>query len=414
MKPLRILLLITNLGKGRAQGGAQRVFYDHALAFSASYEVEEAVFDWHQDQRIYDSGLPLHDLQSNDLLFRLGPMGRLLSRALALRKLVSDGKFDLVISHMDGANWVNVLSFARAKKILVVHGTVLRDENVSAVQQWFRLHLIFPYLYNLAEKTVGVSHGIARELSLTCGVRNACAIPNFFELQVVTDKARQELSGAHASIFDHPAVLVTSGRLAEQKKQSHLLDMMVSLRDRGRFVRLVMLGDGELRDGLIARSQALGLRTFHVWSADAQCTDDYDVYFLGYVSNPYQYLARGTLFLFPSGWEGFPLALCEAMICGVPVLSADCPTGPREILAPATLEDNYDLRSAEMTQSGVLLPMIESKQDLEVWVNAVEQLLGDATLQERMRVNAAQAMKALDRDAVVGQWQQLIENVCRS
>ena len=399
-------MLITNLGKG----GAQRVFHDHSLAFSAAHDVEEAVFDLQQDQRIYDTGFALHDLRRNDLLSKLGPIGRLLSRALALRKLVARSGFDVIISHMDGANWVNVLSFSPAKKILVVHGTVLRDENVPAVQQWFRKRLIFPWLYNLADSTVAVSQGIERELSLACGVRNACAIPNFFELQAVTDRARQTLDGAQASIFDHPAVLVTSGRLAEQKKQSHLLDMMAALRGRGRPARLVFLGDGELRDILIAKSQALGLRTFHVWGSDAQCVDDCDVYFLGYVTNPYQYLARSTLFLFPSGWEGFPLSLCEAMIAGVPVLSADCPTGPREILAPGTVRDDYDLRSAEMAQNGVLLPIIESQQDMEVWVDAIERLLGDVTLQNGLRVNAAQTMKALDRDAVVGQWQQLIES----
>jgi len=51
------------------------------------------------------------------------------------------------------------------------------------------------------------------------------------------------------------------------------------------------------------------------------------------VLKPYQYIALSTLLLVPSAWDGFPLALCEAMICSVPVLSAECPTGPREILA---------------------------------------------------------------------------------
>ena len=403
----RVLLLITNLGKG----GAQRVFHDHALAFSNAHDVEEAVFNLEQDQRIYDTGLLLHDLHRNDLLSKLGPIGRLLSRTLALRKLVIQGGFDVVISHMDGANWVNVLSFSPAKKILVVHGTVLRDKNVPAVQQWFRKRLIFPWLYNLAERTVAVSQGIARELSLSCGVRNACAIPNFFELQAITNKTQQPLDEAQAAIFNHPAVLITSGRLAEQKKQSHLLDMMAALRGRGRPARLVILGDGELRDSLIVKSQALGLRTFHVWGSDAQYVDDCDVYFLGYVSNPYQYLARVTLFLFPSWWEGFPLALCEAMIAGIPVLSADCPTGPREILAPGTVLDDYNLRTTEIARNGLLLPMVESKQDLNVWVDAVENLLNNTALRACLRMNAAQAMKALDRDAVMGQWQQLIESV---
>jgi glycosyltransferase involved in cell wall biosynthesis len=405
MKRLRVLLLITNLGKG----GAQRVFHDHALAFSAVHDVEEAVFDLQQDARIYDTGLPLHGLRRNGLLFKLGPIGRLFSRTLVLRKLVTAGGFDVVISHMDGANWVNVLSFTRARKILVVHGTVLRDENVSVALQWFRKRLIFPWLYNLADHTVAVSKGIALELAGACGVRNALTIPNFFELQGITDKTQQALDEALAPIFNHPAVLITSGRLAEQKKQAYLLDMMGALRARGLSVRLVILGDGELRDRLVVQSQALGLRTFHVWGSDTSRADDGDVFFLGYVSNPYQYLARSTLFLFPSGWEGFPLALCEAMVADVPVLSADCPTGPREILAPGTVRDTYDLRSAEMARNGVLLPMIESRQDLVVWVDSIERLLSDAVQRERLRANAAQAMKALDRSEVVGQWLRLIE-----
>ena len=410
MKRLRVLLLITNHG----QGGAERVFHDHALAFSAVHEVEEAVFDLQQDRRIYDTGLPLHDLRRSDPLSKLGPIGRLLSRALALRKLVADRAFDVVISHMDGANWVNVLSFSGSRKILVVHGTALHDKNVPAFQQWFRKRVIFPWLYNLAQSTVAVSQGIARELSLACGVRNARAIPNFFEIQAITDKALQPLTSAQTSIFDHPAVLITAGRLAEQKKQSHLLDLLTALRARGLPARLVILGDGELRESLIARSHELGLRTFHVWDGRAMApAEAFDVYFLGYVSNPYQYLARSTLFLLPSGWEGFPLALCEAMISGVPVLSSDCPTGPREILAPSTAREAYDLASAEIADNGVLLPMIASAQDLNVWVATVARLFDDPGACQKMRRSATQAVKALDRDAVVVRWLDHIAEVCQ-
>lgn len=407
MKRLRVLLLITNLGKG----GAQRVFHDHAMAFSAVYDVEEAVFDAQQDTRIYDTSLRLHDLRRSNLLERFGPIGRLLSRAVAVRRLVATRGFDLVISHMDGANWVNVLSFSAAKKVLVVHGTVLRDDNVPALQQWFRRRLIFPLLYNFAHSTVAVSEGIERELSQGCGVHNVSAIPNFFELQTITRKAEEALDQERTAIFDHPVVLITSGRLAEQKKQTHLLDMLAALHRRGTNARLLILGDGELRDKLVAKSIELGFRTVQVWGNRVDLSEYADVYFLGYVSNPYQYLARSTLFLFPSGWEGFPLALCEAMIAGVPVLSADCPTGPREILAPGTVRDTYDLRQAEMAQNGVLLPMVESQLDLDVWVETVEQLLANAAQREQLKQNAAQAVKALDRNAVVGQWLTLLERV---
>ncbi len=407
MKRLRLLLLITNLG----HGGAERVFHDHALALSVVHEVEEAVFDAQQGERVYSTTLPLHSLRSSTWLTKIGPLGRLLSRAVTLRRLVAERGFDVVVSHMDGANWVNVLSFSAAKKVLVVHGTVLRDDNVSFVRQWFRRYLGFPLLYNCAQSTVAVSQGIARELSLTCGVRDVCAIPNFFELSTIKKNADQKLHEDHRSIFDHPAVLITSGRLVEQKKQKYLLDLVAALHERGVKARLVILGDGVLRNALVARSLDLGLRTVQAFAGGDVSARYGDVYFLGYVSNPYQYLARSTLFLFPSGWEGFPLALCEAMICGVPVLSADCPTGPREILAPGTIRDTYDLRHAELAQNGVLLPLVETKRDLDVWVDTVEWLLADEGKREHLKRSAAQAVKALDRDKVVGEWLRLLDYV---
>lgn len=407
MKPLRVLMLITNLGKG----GAQRVFHDHSLAFSSFASVEEAVFDLEEDHRVYDTGFPLHGLKRNDWMARLGPVGRLLSRAWALRQVVSNRGFDIVISHMDGANWVNVMSASGARKILVVHGTVLRDQNIRGLRQWLRVQLIFPWLYNRADCTVAVSEGIARELKDAGRVRNVQAIPNFFDVSVLEQQARMPLEPALSSVFRRPGVLVTSGRLAEQKKQVHLIEILAELLVRGVNTCLVILGDGELRDSLLRKCRDLRLKTYQAWDKELVCHDAYDVYFLGYVANPYQFLARSTLFLFPSGWEGFPLALCEAMISGVTVVSADCPTGPREILAPGTVRDTYDLRFAEFARNGVLMPMIEGHADLAVWVDTVAALLVDGEERSRLAANGAQAMQGLDRTVVLGHWQKLVESV---
>lgn len=407
MKRLRVLLLITNLGKG----GAQRVFHDHALAFSAVHDVEEAVFDLGHDHRIYDTGLQLHDLQRNDWLSKLGPLGRLFSRAFALRGLVCERKFDVVVSHLDGANWVNVLSGTSAKKIAVVHGSVLYDQGQSRRRKWFRMHVIPRLIYDRATATVAVSQGVGTELREGCGLSNVRVIRNFFELQRIRDLTRDHLPEGESQVFAGGHTLVTSGRLTPGKRQSALLKLNALLKARGTKCRLVILGDGESRDELLSEARRLDLQVFDVWNPAVELSADFDVYFLGYVTNPYRYLARSTLFVFPSAWEGFPLALCEAMIAGVPVLSADCPTGPREILAPGTVRDTYDLRQAELAQNGVLLPMVESQRDLDVWVETVEQLLANAAQREQLKQNAAQAVKALDRNAVVGQWLTLLERV---
>lgn len=410
MKRLRVLLLITNLGKG----GAQRVLHDHAIAFSAVHDVEEAVFDLGHDHRIYDTGLPLHDLQRNGWLSKIGSLGRLFSRVIALRKLVCDRKFDVVVSHLDGANWVNVLSGTSAKKIAVVHGSVLYDQGQSRWRKWFRLHFIPRVIYDRATATVAVSQGVGKELREDCGLSNVLVIHNFFELQRIRELARDLLPDGERQAFEGGNTIITSGRLTPGKRQSALLKINALIKSRGTKCRLVVLGDGESRDELLTEARQLGLQVFDIWNPTAVLSPDFDVYFFGYVDNPYKYLARATLFLFPSAWEGFPLALCEALIAGLPVLSADCPTGPREILAPGTRRETYDLRQAELAQNGLLLPMVESPQDLDVWVETVERLLADARQREQLKEHAAQAVKALDRDVVVGHWLALLEKVAHA
>ena len=52
----------------------------------------------------------------------------------------------------------------------------------------------------------------------------------------------------------------------------------------------------------------------------------------GFVENPYAYMARAAVFALSSSYEGLPTVLIEALACGCPVVSTDCPSGPREIL----------------------------------------------------------------------------------
>ena len=68
------------------------------------------------------------------------------------------------------------------------------------------------------------------------------------------------------------------------------------------------------------------------FSVGAGLRDRRSVHFMGFDVNPYRYLSRSRVFALTSRFEGFPNALAEAMICGLPVVACDCKTGPREIL----------------------------------------------------------------------------------
>jgi glycosyltransferase involved in cell wall biosynthesis len=401
----KVLILITNLGKG----GAQRVFYDNATALSKKFEVHEAVFNRNEDERIYNSGLPLYSLDVEKAKRPWNKLFYVFKRAKRLRKIIREKKIDLVISHMDGANWVNVLSKTKAKKILVVHGTILHDLVQRGIRQWIRRFLLIPYLYNKASVTVAVSKGIKYELKNLCKVRNAIDIPNCFDIAFINSQADIPLQEDEKQIFDQHRVLITSGRFHEQKQQKYLFNIFSEIKKTFAKTKLVLLGDGELRLNLMEEAKKEGLSYYSIWNDEQVLNREYDVYFLGYKKNPFQYLKNSTLFLFPSGWEGFPLALCEAMIAGVPVLSADCPTGPREILSPNTVDLKYKLNKIEKTPYGCLLPMSNKKEFKEKWITAIKEYLGDGVLRTQAIQNAKERMKEYDQSNIQEKWNNLID-----
>jgi glycosyltransferase involved in cell wall biosynthesis len=112
-------------------------------------------------------------------------------------------------------------------------------------------------------------------------------------------------------------VIVGAGRLERQKDFSTLLRAFAMVRSQ-RPCRLVLLGEGAWRERLTALSAALGILA--------------DVDMPGFQPNPYPFLARASLFVLSSAWEGSPNVLTEALALGTPVVSTDCPSGPREIL----------------------------------------------------------------------------------
>jgi glycosyltransferase involved in cell wall biosynthesis len=108
------------------------------------------------------------------------------------------------------------------------------------------------------------------------------------------------------------------------------------------------------------------------------------------------------------------MVLGEAMACGLPIASADCPTGPREFLAPDTIGPaRRPLRAAETGDYGVLLP-IPSEQDpttIASWVETLDRLLGDEA--ERRRMAAGSLIRAEDftREKVGAQWLEAISEL---
>ena len=132
----------------------------------------------------------------------------------------------------------------------------------------------------------------------------------------ITELSREPPS--HPWLTD-PAVpvVITAGKLKPQKDFETLLRAFARLRQQ-RAARLVILGRGPGKEGLMALAAQLGV------------SDDFQL--PGHVKNPYAWFSRASVFVLSSAWEGLPNVLIEALACGCPVISTDCPGGSAEIL----------------------------------------------------------------------------------
>lgn len=111
--------------------------------------------------------------------------------------------------------------------------------------------------------------------------------------------------------------IVVCGRLTEQKKLDRVIRLAKRIKDERLRIKILLIGDGVLREELVVRSEELGV-------ADV-------MEFLGFQRNPFPFVKAADMLLSTSGFEGFSLVICEAMALGVPVVATKT-AGPMEIL----------------------------------------------------------------------------------
>lgn len=210
---------------------------------------------------------------------------------------------------------------AQANTRVIVSSHIQVSRHIKSDWRWDK-RIFVPYLvrrlYSGADAVVAVSDGVADNLAAFARLprERIRVIHN----PVVTDQCGQTSAQdtSHPWLAEHHIPLVIgAGRLTRQKEFGTLVQAF-SLVRRHRLARLMILGEGEERDSLEALVRRLGLGQ-HVQMP-------------GFVPNLAGYTANASLLVLSSAWEGFGNVLVEALACGCPVASTDCPSGPREIL----------------------------------------------------------------------------------
>jgi len=234
-------------------------------------------------------------------------------------------------------------------------------------------------LYPRAQGFIAVSHGVKEDLVRQFGVPadRIRVIPNAVELKRVRALAAEEPGLA---VDWRVSTVIAVGRLTAQKGFRHLLDAFARL-TRQRSCQLLIVGEGRDRASLWRQARALGI---HEW-----------VHMVGFQANPFALMARSRVFVLSSLWEGFPFVLLEAMACGVPVVSTDCPSGPGELIVNG--------------ENGLLVP----PADPVALADAMEALLVDQSRAARLAEAASIRLATFRPEALVRQCEEVLDSLTR-
>lgn len=326
-------------------GGAERVFSDLAKGFSEKGHQVELVIG-NTDNAVYLDLIP-------DKVRVVNLKVRQMRRSLpALVGYLRKNKPDIVLAtRADSCPFVilaKIFSRVRTAVVLREANTLSSDLNKYPRGRKLLLSLFIKTLYPLADLIIGVSEGVKNDLKKFLRIKDdkLCVIYSPIVTEELFVNASKPCTHPWLQNVNIPVIL-SVGRLTRQKRFDLLIKAFAIAREH-RNMRLLILGEGEERPCLESLIEGLKLRE--------------DVALVGFEANPFKYMSRARLFVLSSDWEGLPGALVQALACGCPVVSTDCPSGPREILKNGQL--------------GRLVPV----GDVKAMASAIEEVLSQKVL----------------------------------
>lgn len=347
------------------------------------------------------------------------PILKCLDFVLSLVKLIRViNRNSIVISFLVRGNIANVLlKKIKNSKVILTEGTQLSramNGKLGSVKK-----RIISCLYKRGDLIIVNSKGIESDLKKSFGIaaNKIRTVYNPIEIEEIKRQGEIPIENEFLEIFKNPVIL-TMGRLTEAKGQWHLIRIFWKVKEAIRDAKLIIISDGELKSYLMEVAKGLGLKVYSK-NDKMEITRNYDVYFLGYTQEPFKYVARSKLFVFTSLWEGLPNALIEAMACGTPVISSDCRSGPRELLAPKTRIE-YETKDVEFAKYGILMPVCCGKMNLnnnvlskeeKIWADVLVNLIEDHSLLHKCVRLGKERIKDFSAESICKSWQNILDDL---
>ncbi len=299
-----------------------------------------------------------------------------LSRVRALRRVLKHEKPDIALGFMPGSNILCGLA-CMGTKIIAIGSEHIHPPMLPLSQPWTMLRRqVYPRLAAVSALTSESAEWIRTHTR----ARNVPVMPNPI-LYPIPDGEPAIDSGEVKARLGGGMLLLAVGRLAHQKGFDLLLSAFKCLRSDYPEWRLVILGEGPLREQLEEYRDELALAGV--------------VSLPGAVGNIGEWYEAADVYVMTSRFEGFGNTLAEALAYGLPSVAVDCETGPREIVRHEV--------------DGLLVP----QDDPHALVSALDRMMGDAGLRVRFAERAIEARERFAVERIAAKWEALFEEVAR-
>lgn len=362
---MKITLVISTL----SSGGAERVMSIIANYWAErGHEITLITIDsensdfYSLDKRIHRIALGLKE----DSPTKWSAIAKNAKRLKRLREEIKRTKPDVVISFIDRLNVLTLIA-TRGLSVPIVVSEHIDPRQLPPLGVWKPLRRL-SYLW--ASSVVVLTAELKEVVSQFVSPKKIYVVPN--PAIIDTSEPNTVMSLKVPSPY-----IVAMGRLNKQKGFDLLLNAFSLCKNKN--LSLVILGEGSERDNLETMIEKMGIKD--------------RVLLPGRVLQPKDILSKAEIFVLSSRFEGFPMALVEAMSCGLPVISFNCPTGPSDII-----RDGVD---------GLLLPA----GNVEALAKAIDSLSTNENEKQRLASRAIEVTDRFSLESVMKKWEEILNKI---
>ena len=379
-KKMKVLVLHGHL----SMGGEERVLLNVLKNLvELNYDVDLLITWNHKENNLFENEIPKK--VNYEFLFNnydgkskiIKEIYRLRAKLTYLKKvekIIKEKKYDIVIDYSSNLLKYNNLDI-KVPVFAWIHFSLTFGEKLSAdkIEKYKKQ-------YKKYEKILAICDTMRDEFVKILGMdeKKVELVYNPIDLETIRKKA-ENIDKKYEDYLKKDYFLQVS-RLTEQKQPEHLVDIYYKLKQQGIKEKLYFIGNGDKIE-LIRQK----IREFNL---------ENDVVLLGQIENPYPFFKNAKLFVHTAKYEGLPTVLLESLTLGTPVVSYDCPTGPKDILG-------------KNSEYGKLIPL----NDKDTFVKEVYELMKNDEKYENYRKISLVRADDFSLQNNKAKLQALIENI---